>query len=75
MNHLDVGVLKCCEIFLNNFKGVVFYGVPHVDGTQGLSKINGIVNKPTRIQGYNSIRPFEKHGIFQSINGTTFSGF
>ncbi len=33
MNHLDVGVQKCCEFFLNNFKGVVFYGVPHVGGT------------------------------------------
>ncbi len=38
MNHLDVGVQKCCEIFLNNLKGGVFYGVPHVGGTQGLSK-------------------------------------
>jgi hypothetical protein len=38
MNNLDVKVQKCCEKFLKNFKGVVFYSVPHAGGTQDLSK-------------------------------------
>jgi len=36
-NNLDDQVHKCCETFLNNVKGVVFYGVPHAGGTQYLS--------------------------------------
>ncbi len=36
-NGLDDEVHKCCEKFLNNVKGVIFYGVPHVGGTQYLS--------------------------------------
>ncbi|CAM6033371.1 unnamed protein product [Sphagnum compactum] len=36
-NDLDDEVYKCCETFLNNVKGVVFYGVPHAGGTQDLS--------------------------------------
>ncbi len=35
---LDDEIHKCCETFLNNVKGVVFYGVPHSGGTQSLSK-------------------------------------
>ncbi len=27
-NSLDDKVHKCCETFLNNVKGVIFYGVP-----------------------------------------------
>jgi hypothetical protein len=38
MNRLDFEIQKCCEKFLNNLKGVVFYSVPHVSGTKGLSK-------------------------------------
>ncbi len=37
INDLDDEVHKCCNTFLNNVKGVVFYGVPHVGGTQYLS--------------------------------------
>jgi hypothetical protein len=37
-NGLDDEVQKCCKTFLNNVKGVVFYGVPHFGGTQYLSK-------------------------------------
>ncbi|CAM6013788.1 unnamed protein product, partial [Sphagnum balticum] len=37
INNLDVKVQKCCEKFLKNFKGVVFYSVPHAGGTQDLS--------------------------------------
>jgi hypothetical protein len=37
INGLDDEVHKCCKTFLNNVKGVVFYGVPHADGTQNLS--------------------------------------
>jgi len=36
-NGLDDKVHKCCKTFLNNVKGVVFYSVPHVGGTQSLS--------------------------------------
>ncbi len=36
-NDLDDEVHKCCQTFLNNVKGVVFYGVPHVGGPQNLS--------------------------------------
>jgi len=37
INDLDDEVHKCCNTFLNNVKGVIFYGVPHVGGTQHLS--------------------------------------
>jgi hypothetical protein len=37
-NDLDDEIHKCCKTFLNNVKGVVFYGVPHCGGTQNLSK-------------------------------------
>ncbi|CAM6056343.1 unnamed protein product [Sphagnum tenellum] len=37
-NKLDVKAQNCCEKFLKNLKGVVFYSVPHVGGTQDLSK-------------------------------------
>jgi hypothetical protein len=36
-NDLDDEVYKCCKTFLNNVKGVIFYGVPHAGGTQNLS--------------------------------------
>ncbi|CAM6038560.1 unnamed protein product [Sphagnum compactum] len=36
-NDFDDEVHKCCKTFLNNVKGVVFYGVPHAGGTQYLS--------------------------------------
>jgi hypothetical protein len=36
-NDLDDEVHKCCQTFLNNVKGVVFYGVPHVGAPQNLS--------------------------------------
>jgi hypothetical protein len=37
-NNLDVKAQNCCEKFLKNLKGVVFYSVPHAGGTQDLSK-------------------------------------
>jgi triacylglycerol esterase/lipase EstA (alpha/beta hydrolase family) len=37
INDLDDKVHKCCKTFLNNVKGVVFYGVPHAGATQDLS--------------------------------------
>ncbi|CAK9882025.1 unnamed protein product [Sphagnum jensenii] len=37
-NGLDDEIHKCCKTFLNNFKGVIFYAVPHSGGTQNLSK-------------------------------------
>jgi hypothetical protein len=38
MTNLDVKTKNCCEKFLKNLKGVVFYSVPHAGGTQDLSK-------------------------------------
>ncbi|CAM6069216.1 unnamed protein product [Sphagnum tenellum] len=38
MNDLDVKTQNCCEKFLKNLKGVVFYSVPQGGGTQDLSK-------------------------------------
>ncbi len=32
-NNLDVKPQECCEKFLKNLKGVVFYSVPHAGGT------------------------------------------
>jgi triacylglycerol esterase/lipase EstA (alpha/beta hydrolase family) len=37
-NDLDDEIQKCCKTFLNNLKGVVFYGVPHSGATENLSK-------------------------------------
>ncbi len=37
INNFDDDVHKCCKTFLNNVKGVIFYGVPHVSGTEYLS--------------------------------------
>jgi hypothetical protein len=36
-NEIDNEVRKCCKTFLNNVKGVIFYGVPHAGGIQYLS--------------------------------------
>ncbi len=36
-NALDDEIQKCCKTFLNNVKGVIFYGVPH-SGAANLSK-------------------------------------
>jgi hypothetical protein len=65
-NNLDVKVQKCCEKFLKFFKGVVFYNVPHVDGTRDLS--NYFKWQHQQIP----IRYFGKYGIFQPKNGATF---
>ncbi len=37
-DHLDDEIQKNCKTFLNNVKGVVFYGVPHSSATENLSK-------------------------------------
>jgi triacylglycerol esterase/lipase EstA (alpha/beta hydrolase family) len=37
-NGFDDEKQKCCKTFLNNVKGVVFYGVPHSGATKNLSK-------------------------------------
>jgi hypothetical protein len=38
MTNLDAKTKNCCEKFLKNLKGVVFYSVPHAGGTEDLSK-------------------------------------
>jgi hypothetical protein len=37
-NDLDTEIQKCCKIFLNNVKGVIFYGVPHSGATKNFPK-------------------------------------
>jgi len=37
-NGLDDEIKKCCKTFLNNVRGVIFYGVPHSGATENLSK-------------------------------------
>jgi hypothetical protein len=67
-NGLDDEVHKCCKTFLNNVKGVVFYGVPHYDGTQYLSKyfdwqcqqINTFNNYSTQLGFSRNLEPFNQ---------------
>ncbi len=35
-NAMDEVVQKICNNFLNNLKGVMFYGVPHASGIENL---------------------------------------
>jgi hypothetical protein len=49
---LDIEIQKCCKAFLNNVKGVVFYGVPHSGATENLSKYFN--------SQYHQINPFNK---------------
>jgi hypothetical protein len=37
-NDLDNEIQKCSKTFLNNVKGVIFYGVPHSGANENLSK-------------------------------------
>jgi len=71
-NNLDVKAQNCCEKFLNFFKGVLFYNVSHISGTQDLSKVFQVAML-TNHQGYNLIRSFEKYEIFRSKNEATFN--
>jgi len=38
MTNLDVKTQNCRDKFLKNLQGVVFYNVPHANGTEDLSK-------------------------------------
>jgi hypothetical protein len=62
-NNLDVKVQNCCEKFLKNLKGVVFYSVPHAGGTQDLSKYfkwqcQQIPKDPTQSSLLKNMKPF-----------------
>ncbi len=65
-NNLDDEVHKCCKTFLNNVKGVVFYGVPHAGGTQYLSnyftwqhqQINALSKWATQFNLFRNLKPF-----------------
>jgi triacylglycerol esterase/lipase EstA (alpha/beta hydrolase family) len=73
-NDLDDEIHKCCNTFLNNVKGVVFYGVPHAGGTQYLS--NYFIQQHQHIeQVCNPIWFLKKIRVFQPTNGTPFNGF
>jgi hypothetical protein len=63
-NNLDVKVKNCCENFLKNLKGVVFYSVPHAGGIQYLSKYfkwqcQQITKDPTKLSLLKSMESFD----------------
>ncbi len=69
---MDDEIYKCCKTFLNNVKGVGYYGVPHVGGTQYLSnyftqqhqQINTLSKYATQssfIKNLESFNPQTKH--------------
>ncbi len=61
-NGFDDEVHECCKTFLNNVKGVIFYGVPHFGGTKYLSNISlGNVNKSTRSTNMQPNLVFQKN--------------
>ncbi|CAK9235862.1 unnamed protein product [Sphagnum troendelagicum] len=62
-NSLDEKVHKCCETFLNNIKGVVFYGVPHAGGTQYL--LNYFVWQHQQINTLNKCAT--QSGLFKNL--------
>ncbi len=62
-NSLDDEVHKCCKTFLNNLKGVVFYGVPHAGGTQSLS--NYFTWQHQQIDTLNKCAT--QYGLFKSL--------
>jgi triacylglycerol esterase/lipase EstA (alpha/beta hydrolase family) len=75
-NDLDDEVHKCCKTFLNNVKGVVFYGVPHAGGTQYLSNYFTWQHQQINTQQVcNPISFFKKLRIFQPTNGAPFNRF
>jgi hypothetical protein len=72
INDMDDEIYKCCKTFLNNVKGVGFYGVPHAGGTQYLSnyfnwqhqQINTLSKYATQssfIKNLESFNPQMKH--------------
>jgi hypothetical protein len=62
-NSLDEKVHKCCETFLNNIKGVIFYGVPHAGGTQYL--LNYFVWQHQQINTLNKCAT--QSGLFKNL--------
>ncbi len=73
-NGLDDEIQKCCKTFLNNVKGIIFYGVPHSGATENLSKyFNWQYQQVQQIFCPNWF--FKKLKTFQPTNGTTFNGF
>jgi hypothetical protein len=62
-NDLDDEVHKCCETFLNNIKGVIFYSVPHTGDMQSLS--NYFVWQHQKINTLNKYAT--QSGIFENF--------
>jgi len=75
-NGLDDEVHKCCKTFLNNVKGVIFYGVPHSGGTQYLSKyfiwqyqqINMLNKYATQLGFSKNLEPFNSQMEYLSMD-------
>ncbi len=75
-NDLDDEVHKCCKTFLNNVKGVIFYGVPHSGGTQYLSKyfiwqyqqINMLNKYATQLGFSKNLEPFNSQMEYLSMD-------
>jgi len=71
-NNLDDEVQKCCKTFLNNVKGVIFYGVPHSGGTryfsnyltwqhQQINTLNKYATQSSFLQNLKSFNPKMEH--------------
>ncbi len=80
-NDLDDEVHKCCKRFLNNVKGVIFYGVPHAGGTQDLSNyftwqhqqintLNKCANQSSFLKNLESFNPQMEHLSMDFENAT-----
>jgi len=75
-NGLDDEVHKCCKTFLNNVKGVIFYGVPHSGGTQYLSKyftwqyqqVNMLNKYATQLGFSKNLEPFNPQMEYLSMD-------
>ncbi len=67
-NGLDDETHNYCKTFLDNVKGVVFYGVPHYGGTQNLSQyfnwqcqqINTFNKYSTQLGFSRNLKPFNQ---------------
>jgi len=75
-NGLDDEIHKCCKTFLNNVKGVIFYGVPHSGATQYLSQyftwqyqqINTLNKYATQPSFSKNLEPFNSQMEYLSMD-------
>jgi len=76
INDLDNEIHKCCNTFLNNVKGVVFYGVPCWWYPIIIKLFHLATSTNQHIEQIcNPIWFFKKIRVFQLTNGTLFNIF